>query len=227
MPRTKLIIFGTGIISDCLSPFFENCDCFDVIAYCVDNEFKKADTFRGKPIISLEDLDNNYGSQNFKIFVALGYHDLNKLREKKFNYFKSKGYTLVSFIPESYKSVPIDIGENCLILPGANIQPHCKIEDNTFIWNDALVGHHTLIKKNVWITGGSAIGGLCEIGENCFLGLNVTVGPCVTIGDNCILGAKSLTTKCLKSNSVVVEQDTSIHRLDSNQFLKLTKAFSN
>ena len=39
------------------------------------------------------------------------------------------------------------IGDNCLILPGANIQPHCKIEDNTFIWNDALIGHHSLIKK--------------------------------------------------------------------------------
>ena len=41
MDKTKLIIFGTGIISDCLSPFFEESDSFDIIAYCVDKKFKK------------------------------------------------------------------------------------------------------------------------------------------------------------------------------------------
>ena len=227
MDKSKLIIFGTGIISDCLSPFFEKSNSFEIVAYCIDKEFKKENFFKGKPIISEEDLYENYDPINYKIFIALGYHNLNELRRNKFINLKSKGYKFVSFIPETFKNIPMSIGENCLILPGANIQPHCKIEDNTFIWNDALIGHHTLIKKNVWITGGAAIGGLCEIGENCFLGLNATVGPSVKIGDNCILGAKSLTTKCLKSNSVVVERDTSIHRLDSNQFLKLTKSFSN
>tara|TARA_B100001250_G_scaffold412252_1_gene442978 strand:- start:1377 stop:2054 length:678 start_codon:yes stop_codon:yes gene_type:complete len=225
MKKTKLIIFGTGIISDCVTAYFKNKKDIEIIAYCIDKQFRESDNFNGIPIINKEDILEEFSPKDIKIFVALGYHNLNRLREENFKYFKSIGFEFFSYIPDDLRNFPFKIGRNCLILPGAIIQPHSVIGDNVFIWNDALIGHHSKIGRNSWLTGGVTIGGLSEIGENCFLGLNASVGPSIGIGDNCILGANTLTTRNISSNSVVVQQDTPIHRLNSDQFLKITQAF--
>tara|TARA_Y100001968_G_C19390946_1_gene735559 strand:+ start:642 stop:1325 length:684 start_codon:yes stop_codon:yes gene_type:complete len=226
MKSKKLIIFGTGIISDCLTSYFENQTKYEIVAYSVDKEFINTQKFKDKPLLAKEDIIKMYTPNDCYIFVALGYHNLNKLREDKFNYFKKNGFRFASLIPDCYQNIPVKIGQNCLVLPGVTLQPHCQINDNVFIWSNALIGHHSIINNNCWVTGGSTIGGVSKLGDNSFLGLNATVGPNISIGENCILGAHTLTTRNLLSNSVVVQPDTSIHRLDSNQFLRITREFS-
>ncbi len=85
------------------------------------------------------------------------------------------------------------------------------------------MGHHSVIKSHTWITSGANIGGNVKISEKCFLGLNSTVGQMVKIGENCFLGANSLLTKNLKKNSVCINNDTKIFKLDTKNFYRLTK----
>jgi hypothetical protein len=52
----KIIIFGTGIVSDCVSFYFEKDNKFEIVAYCCDPEYIKETTFRGKPLISFDEI---------------------------------------------------------------------------------------------------------------------------------------------------------------------------
>jgi acetyltransferase-like isoleucine patch superfamily enzyme len=67
------------------------------------------------------------------------------------------------------------------------------------------------------------IGGGSVVGERCFLALNATVGNEVKIGSDSILGARTLLTRSVASKSVLVERDTELFRLDSDQFLRISK----
>jgi UDP-3-O-[3-hydroxymyristoyl] glucosamine N-acyltransferase len=86
-----------------------------------------------------------------------------------------------------------------------------------------VIGHDSLIKDHTWISAGAVIGGNSSVGEKSFIGLNATIGNNVVVGDSCLIGARTLITKALYQESVVVDRDSEILRLTSKQFIKITK----
>ena len=69
----------------------------------------------------------------------------------------------------------------------------------------------------------AVVGGASVVGEGCFVGLNATVGHGVTIGDYSFLGAGTRVLSTAPAKSVFIERDTAKFRLDSDDFLKITK----
>lgn len=223
----KLIIFGTGKISEVISYYAnELCD-LNIEAYTVDASHNNKKLFLGKPVISFEDIENNYSPKKYKLFVAIGYHDLNKLREKKIIEAEKKGYEIISIIAE-LNNLPKNVtyGKNCFIMPLSLIQPYVKLEDNVFVFSGALVGHHSHIKSNCWVTSNASIGGNVIIGKNTFLAMNSIITHSVTIGDNCFIGSNTQVIKNLDNNKVVISQGSKPIKLSSDQFLKFSN-FSN
>ena len=219
----KLIIFGIGKISDVISYFFERNTDYDIVAYTVDDKYFKTDNFRGKTVIPFSKLENILPPSENKAFVALGYQELNKLRESKFHQIKNKGYDLISYVGKS-KGISNDLvsQENCFVMDGALIHPNVNIGHNVFIWSGAMIGHHSNIGNNCWVTSGSNISGGVDIGNNSFFAVNSTVANSLVIGKNCFFGANTLITKCVPDSSVFIEQGTSKFRLNSSQFLKIS-----
>ncbi len=220
--RDKIIIFGAGKISEVISTYLMLEDIFEISAYVVDSEFKKSEKFFGKPLISTEDAIKTYSPTKYKCFIALGYQNNNSLRREKYDFFKKRGYKFVSYIDKKIK-IDLEIGENVFLMDNAIIHPKVKIGNNVFIWGGAMVGHHSNLEDNCWITGGAMIGGSSVIGNSSFLGMGTTVGHEVIIGKNCFLGANILVSKNLSDDSVIIQSDTDILRLNTNQFLKITK----
>lgn len=220
--RDKIIIFGAGKISEVISTYLMLEDIFEISAYVVDSEFKKSENFFGKPLISTEDAIKIYSPIKYKCFIALGYQNNNSLRREKYDFFKRKGYEFVSYIDKKIK-IDFEIGENVFLMDNTIIQPKVKIGNNVFIWGGAMVGHHSNLEDNCWITGGAMIGGSSVIGNSSFLGMGSTVGHEIIIGKNCFLGANILVSKNLPDDSVIIQSDTDILRLNTNQFLKITK----
>ena len=220
----KLVIFGTGKIAECVTYYFEREKKFQIVAYCCNREFIKEQTFNNRPVIAFEDISEAYPAEKYYLFVAVGYHRVNGLRSEIYRQGIDKGYEFATFVSPNVKG-DFTVGENSLILDDVAIQPRVKIGNNVFIWGGALIGHHVHIEDNCWITGSANIGGLSIIGEGCFLGLNATVGHQVHIGKGSLIGANTLLTKSVEANSVAVVSDTEIHRLQTNQFLKLTSHF--
>ena len=220
----EVVIFGTGQTSEIVSYYLNKETDFKIVAYTIDSKEISEEKFNKKPVVAFEHLKEEYPPSKFNIFIAVGYRDLNKLREKKFLEAKSKGYSCISFIhPRAGNFDPKIIGENSFIMEHQSIQPFSKIGNNCFIWSGVLIAHHSVIKDHCWITSESSIAGNTTVGERCFLGINSTIGHMVNIGKDNFIGAGTLITKSTKDGSVFITSDTDVYKLNSEQFLKITQ----
>ena len=219
-----LIIFGNGKIAEVIAYYAEYECGYNIAAFTCDNEFINEGKFLDRPLVPFEAIEKTYDPVKYKMFVAVGYQDLNKLREKKCNEVISKGYKLVSII-SPLANVPKNVktGYNCFIMPPAIIHPYVELGNNVFVWSGAMVGHHSFINDHVWLTSCCNIGGNVHIGCNCFFAMNATVSHSVKIGDNCLLGANVLVTKNIENGKVLIAESTTVSRLTSEQFLKISK----
>src|ERR1700744_2340407 len=114
--RKKLIIFGTGKIAEVIC-YYATQEChFEVAGFSVDGAYKKEDTCNGLPVVPFEEIREKFPPSEYDMFVAVGYHDLNRVREKKCQEAREKGYELVSVIsPLCHLPSNVKIGWNCFI----------------------------------------------------------------------------------------------------------------
>ena len=222
--KKPIVLFGHGKIAEVLLYYWETSSDRDVAAITVDQEFIEGKEWKGLPLVPFESVEQSYPPAEYDFFVALGYQDLNELRASKVAATREKGYQLVSFVPPGCE-VPstVTIGENCFIMPQALIHPNVTIGHNVFVWSGAMIGHHSVIGDHCWFTSCANISGNVTVGESCFFAVNSTVGHGVTLGKKCFLGANSLVTKCTGDEEVFLEASTAKFRLDSKQFLTLSK----
>lgn len=215
----KLVIFGVGKIGDVVTAYFARDGEYEIAGFTTDRAFLP----QGRnDVVPFEEVEKHFSPKTHDMFVAIGYHDLNKVRAQRCADAKTKGYRLATYISPSNRYVtPEQVGENCFIMPGEPLQPEVSVGDGCFVWTNALVGHHTKVGNYNWITSGVAIGGNCRIGDHCFFGMGATVGHEVTIGANCIVGAGALVVKDAPEGSVYIQQETQRFRLNSAQFLRM------
>lgn len=220
----NLLIFGTGKIAEAVSFFFERDSNYSICAYICDDVFISSETFLGKPVVALSKFEDKFTPEGYEMFVALGYQAMNQLRTSKYQYFKNLGFTFASYISPAVKG-NFPIGENTIVMDGAVIQPCAKFGNNVFVWGGTMVGHHAIVGDNCWLTGGCLIGGITRIGQSTFVGLGTIVGHEVEIGEKCMLGAGTLLCKSIPAGTVLVEPNTEPHRLNSDQFTRMSTCF--
>jgi acetyltransferase-like isoleucine patch superfamily enzyme len=177
-----------------------------------------------KPVVKISDVQERFNPQTYTVFVAVGYQGMNALRSEKYRFFKNLGYIFAT-----YKSPNVfgayTIGENSIVMDGAIIQPYASFGNNGFVWGGAMVGHHAAINDDCWLTGGCLIGGSVKLGRGTFIGMGAVLGQEVQTGIECMLGAGTLTIRNIGDKAVVVEQQTDIHRLNSEQFTRMSVCF--
>ena len=205
----KIVIFGISDFASQVSFYFKNDSNYDIVAYTVDAEFNNTKIFLDLPVVDFEVVQDKYPPEEYEMFIAIGYHKLNKTRENKFIEAKSKGYKLVNFIC-SKNSVwdDLDIGENCFIMEGNVIQLSVKISDNVIIGVGNRIGHNTIIEENCFLTSGIMIGGFCRINKNSFIGLSSVIRDKTIIEESNILGAGSIILKNTVKNSSYLTTST-------------------
>lgn len=225
MLKTKsLVIFGNGKIADVLADYFERDSGYKVVGFTCEADFVGGGKFRGLPVVPFDEVEQRFPPAEYDLHVAVGYHQLNRLRERLFAAAKGKGYRLASFV--SSRSWPGDglaCGENCFVADGVSVEPGATLGDDVALWSNVVIGHHSKVGDHAWLAAGTVIGGGCEIGERSFLALNVTVGNEVVIGEDSLLGARTLVTKSLAPKTVVIERDSEPFRLDSERFLQISR----
>jgi sugar O-acyltransferase (sialic acid O-acetyltransferase NeuD family) len=202
---SKLIIFGNGDIAQIAKYYFQIDSPHQVVAFTLDKNYIKENTFEGLPVVPFEDIEKQYPPSEFQMFIAIAYGEMNKLRERKFYEAKLKGYHLVSYISSkcTYLS-PYKCGENCFIFEDNTIQPFVQIKDNVTIWSGNHIGHHSIIHSHNFISSHVVISGHCEIESNCFLGVNSTIAHYVKIAKGTLIGAGAIITKNTEPDSVYV-----------------------
>jgi sugar O-acyltransferase (sialic acid O-acetyltransferase NeuD family) len=219
-----IVLFGTGKIAEVLLYFFRHHSDYDVVAATANRSFLSADTWHGLPTVAFEHVEELYPPEKHAMFVALGYHDLNSLRARICGEAKRKGFRLISYVhPESGLPSDCEYGENCFIMNNVLVHPCVRLGDDVFVWSGALIGHHSTIGDHSWLTSGANISGAVTVGRNCFFAVNATVAHNVVVGDECFIGANALVTKCTEKGQVFLAESTKAFRLNSRQFLRMSK----
>lgn len=203
--KKQLIIFGTGDIAQIANDYFERDSDYEIACFCVDNAYRKGNTYLNRPLVDFERIEEVYPPNEFDLFVALSYAEMNKLRERKFNEAIAKGYYLPNYVsPKCNFLSKFNCGMNCFILEDNTIQPYVRIGDNVTIWSGNHIGHHSVIESHNFISSHVVISGHCHIESNCFLGVNSTLAHQVRIATECIIGAGAVISKSTDSQGVYV-----------------------
>ena len=205
----KVIIFGTGGFAKIIYLYLQKDPAFNIIAFTANEQTIKEKTLDNLPIIPFETIEEKYSPDEYEMFIALGYTDMNRKRAKFFKEAKYKGYKLISYIhPSNIINDGFQIGENCFIFENNVIQPFVKLEDNIIIWTGNVISHHTTIMSHCFIVSHVAIAGNTVIEPYCFIGINATIRNSIRIAKDCIIGAGTVILKNTNEKEVYTSKST-------------------
>ncbi len=214
----NLVIFGGGGIAHLAHWYFDRDTEHEVAAFAVDAAYREADTFEGKPLVDFETLADTYPPEEFKIFVAVSYTNMNQVRADK--YFKAKelGYEFVSYVSSrcSYLS-DNPPGENCFILEDNTVQPFVTIGNNVTLWSGNHIGHDSTIEDHTFISSHVVVSGYCRVGQYCFLGVNATLRNNINLADHTLLGGGAIIMKDTVERGVYLARPATLIEKPSNE----------
>jgi sugar O-acyltransferase (sialic acid O-acetyltransferase NeuD family) len=192
----KVIIFGVLDTAELAHYYLENDSEHEVVAFSVNREYIKEESFRGLPLVAFEDVETIFPPSEYSFFAPMTGRNMNRNREAVYNQVKAKGYQFISYI-SSYATI-LDrkvIGENCFILEDNTIQPFTTVGNNVVMWSGNHIGHHGKIKDHVFFTSHVVMSGHCVIESYSFFGVNSTIRDYMTIAQGTLVGMASAITK--------------------------------
>ena len=150
----------------------------------------------------------------FDMFVAVGYAQMNKFRERKYQRAKSRGYHLISYVSPkaTFWAEYSSIGDNCFIMENNVIQPFVEIGNDVLMWSGNQVGHNSVIKDHCFVASQVVVAGNVTVEANCFLGVNSTIRDGVTVARECVIGAGAVILQNTEERQVYVGQKASSYR---------------
>ena len=77
----NLLIYGNGKIAEVLYHFIK--EDFNVVAFAVDSAYIGARKIDGKPVVAFDDVEANFSIDAHKMIIAVGYLQMNGIREQK------------------------------------------------------------------------------------------------------------------------------------------------
>jgi len=201
----KVVIFGTGSFAEVAYYYLTKDSPYEVVAFTADREYIDKEKLFGLPVVPFDEVEKKYPPEKYKMFIAVGYSRVNKIRAKKYFEAKKKGYTLISYVcSKAIVWDNVEIGDNCFIFEANVIQPYVKIGNDVIIWSGNHIGHHTVIGDHCFIASHAVISGHCRIGAYTFIGVNATLRDGITIAEECIIGAGTLVIHDTEKGGVYV-----------------------
>jgi len=214
----KIVVFGTGDIARLAHYYFQRDSPHDVVAFTVDREYAKESVFLGLPVVTFETVKQHYPPSECKMFIALSYANMNKLRASKYFEAKGMGYELVSYVSSRCTFLTDSpLGDNCFILEDNTIQPFVQIGSNVTLWSGNHIGHDSTIEDHCFLASQIVVSGRVRVGPYCFIGVNVTLRNSITIAPRTLLGAGAIVMKDTVENGVYLPQRTELFHKKSSE----------
>ena len=201
----ELVIVGEGETAELAYEYFTYDSPYKVVAFSVEAAYFKRESLFALPIVPFESLETIYPPAQYKIFIAISYTQLNRVRARLYQEARKKGYQCVSYVSsKAFVWRNVEIGENCFILENNVLQYAVKIGNNVVLWSGNHVGHQTVIRDNAFVSSHVVISGYCEVDENCFLGVNSCIANNVKIAKDCLIGMGAVVNKDTEARKVYV-----------------------
>lgn len=218
---SKVVLFGNGRGADVAYRFLTKDTEHEIVGFTVDEKYIKSRELRGLPLVPFEDVQKHYPPEDFRLFILLGYQQMNGLRQTKYEAAKAKGYTLESYVASDiFRVEPIVVGENCFILDNQSISLDVTFGNNVVAWSSNHVGDMSTIGDHAWLASHVTIAASVKVENNVFLGVGATVATNVTLGAGSFVGAQALASNDVAPNTVHVASGEPID-VDARSFMRI------
>ncbi len=218
-PAQKVVIFGTGSFGRLVNFYLDVDSDYEVVAFTVTTDQISGDAFCGKPLVPFESVTELFSPNEHKMFVAVGYTKLNRVRAHFYQASKGLGYGLVTYI--SSKATcwsDLEIGDNCCILEATTLEPFVRIGDNVVLWSGTHIGHDSSIDDHCFVASDVVVPGSTHIGKYCFIGANATLRNGISVGDRCLIGAAATIMRTTGPGEVYLGPRTDAYTGDTSRF---------
>lgn len=203
MKTKKLIIVGLSNNAKLAAYYFKKDSEYEVLGFAVNKQFKTTDDFYDLPVYEVESLNQLFPPSEVDVFVAVGYKNMNGIRENLYQEIKEMGYFLPNYISSKCSFLTEEvIGDNNFILEDNTIQPFVKIGSNNVFWSGNHIGHDVEIGNNNFITSHVVISGFTKIKNNSFIGVNATLRDGIEIADKTLIAAGVILMKSTNAEEV-------------------------
>jgi sugar O-acyltransferase (sialic acid O-acetyltransferase NeuD family) len=203
--KKKLIIVGGGNFGQIAFEYFTYDSGYQVSGFAVEAPFRKQDTLFGLPVVDFENIESHFSNQDYEIFIAVVFTELNRIRTRLYLESKNKGYKIASYVSsKAFCWRNVRLGENVFIFEDNTVQPFVEIGNNVILWSGNHIGHHSTIDDNCFISSHVVISGNCNIGKNCFIGVNAAIADGTVIADDCFIGMGAVINKDTESDKVYI-----------------------
>lgn len=193
---SEVVIVGSGVTARMAHYYFTRDSEHHVAGFTVDKEYLNGDSFLGLPLTDFDQVVDRYPPDKCKMFVALGYAKMNKLRAAKYDQAKELGYQLVSYVSSKCTFLSDNpVGDNCFVLEDNTIQPFVRIGNDVTLWSGNHIGHDVIIEDHCFLTSHVVVSGFVHIKPYCFLGVNATLRNAITIAPETLIGAGAIIMK--------------------------------
>jgi sugar O-acyltransferase (sialic acid O-acetyltransferase NeuD family) len=199
----KLVLFGAGDIARLAHYYFSTDSEHEVVAFAVDPEYRHSESFLDLPLVPVDQVARLYAPADHKMFVAMSYTKMNRVRAAKYAQARQLGYELVTYVSSrcSYLT-PYPPGDNCFILEDNTVQPFVRIGNNVTLWSGNHIGHDSVVGDHCFISSHVVVSGHVQIEQGCFIGVNATLRNSITVGEFTLVGAGALLMKDTPPRSV-------------------------
>jgi sugar O-acyltransferase (sialic acid O-acetyltransferase NeuD family) len=214
----NVVIFGIGQVAEVIHYYLTREGQRNVVAFTVDDEFRKAHELLGLPVLGFERLQETHPPGSHEVFVAMSFKKVNRLREDKVAEVASRGYTLASHVsPRATVWSDFVLNPNTIIMENNVIQPYVSVGRNVIMWSGNHIGHHTSLGDHCFVASQAVISGSVSVGEGTFIGVNATIRDNVKIGKRNVLGAGVLVLSDTPDNAVFMAEATPMSKVPSHR----------
>jgi sugar O-acyltransferase (sialic acid O-acetyltransferase NeuD family) len=191
-----VVLFGAGPVAMYVHYVLTHDSPHRVVATSVDRAHLDEPSSLDLPVVAFEELPDRYPPDAYRMFIAVGYRRVNRLRAERYQQAKAMGYELITHVsPRASVWPDLRIGDNCLVMDNVMIHPFVTIGNDVILWSGAHIGNGSTVGDHCWIASCAVVSGYVTVGPSCFLGSNCTIRHAITIGRETVVGAGAVIVK--------------------------------
>ncbi len=216
----KYFVLGNGDYARLMRRYLKNTKDIKISAFTVDRSVITNESIDNTPVIPTEEMLDYCNPSDCRLFLGIGYRNMNQIKQKEFNRYKELGYIFENYIhPTAIVDEHTIMGEGNNIFEGVIIQEGVRIGDANLIYAGSLVAHETIIGDFNSFSVKVCVAGCSQVQDNCFLGANSTIRDHIILSDYTLVGAGAYVSKNTCPYDVIVPQKSSVLEKKSLEFI--------
>lgn len=200
----KCLIVGNGVYAAMLSEYLSENEEYEVVGFTVEEEYIQENYFNGLMIIPYETIEDVYDPDTIRLFMGVGYSEMNDVKSHLFDIYHNKGYKFSTYIHPSAVIAPdVQMGEGNIFFEGTIVQRGCVIGDCNVFFARTLIAHNCLI-GNFNSFSFASLAGNVTVKNRCFMGMGSVIGEKIIIEDRAFVGANAYVNENIQIGRVVL-----------------------